>query len=138
MAEGRSEQDIIREFNDKRFRLNQTFSKITELSGEAAEHELVIRSLETMDAGRKCFRLVGEVLVERTVGEVLPAVKKNKDNIETAINALQQQLELQKKDLSEFQAKYKIRVRNQNDDANEQATTDSKAGAQGVLVSSKA
>jgi prefoldin subunit 2 len=31
-----------------------------------------------MDAKRKCFRLVGEVLVERTVGEVFPAVKKNR------------------------------------------------------------
>ena len=48
---------------------------------EVSEHDLVIRTLEPLEGGRKCFRLVGEVLVERTVAEVLPAVKKNRDNL---------------------------------------------------------
>jgi len=34
-----------------------------------------------MDKSRKCFRLVGDVLVERTAGETLPAVRKNKENL---------------------------------------------------------
>ena len=38
---------------------------------------LVVSTLEGMDKGRKCFRMIGGVLVERTVGEVLPAVKDN-------------------------------------------------------------
>lgn len=46
-----------------------------------AEHDLVIKTLEPLDAERKCFRLVGDVLVERTVGEVLPAVKSNRDHL---------------------------------------------------------
>lgn len=40
---------------------------------EAAEHDLVIKQLEPMDKSRKCFRLIGDVLVERTVAETLPA-----------------------------------------------------------------
>jgi hypothetical protein len=40
---------------------------------EAAEHDLVIKQLEPMDKTRKCHRLIGDVLVERTVGETLPA-----------------------------------------------------------------
>jgi prefoldin subunit 2 len=42
---------------------------------------LVLNTINQMDAQRKCFRLVGGVLVERTVGEVLPAVSRNKDNV---------------------------------------------------------
>lgn len=34
-----------------------------------------------MDASRKCFRLVGGVLVERTVKEVLPALESNKEQV---------------------------------------------------------
>jgi hypothetical protein len=40
---------------------------------EAAEHDLVIKQLEPMDKTRKCYRLIGDVLVERTVAETLPA-----------------------------------------------------------------
>ena len=46
------------------------------------EHQAVIKALEQLDPSRKCFRLVGEVLVERTVQEVLPAVKSNAEQLE--------------------------------------------------------
>ena len=45
------------------------------------EHEAVIKALSNLDPDRKCFRLVGEVLVERTVSEVLPAVSANHEQI---------------------------------------------------------
>jgi len=35
---------------------------------------LVINSISKMESGRKAFRLVGGVLIQQTVGEVLPAV----------------------------------------------------------------
>lgn len=35
----------------------------------------------TLFAARRCFRLIGGVLVERTVGEVAPAVKRNKESL---------------------------------------------------------
>lgn len=46
------------------------------------EHQAVIKALEQLDPSRKCFRLVGEVLLERTVQEVLPAVKNNAEQLE--------------------------------------------------------
>ena len=42
---------------------------------------LVIETLKDVDASRKCFRLVGGVLVERTVKEVLPALESNKEQV---------------------------------------------------------
>ena len=47
----------------------------------AQEHEVVYKALEPLDADRKCFRQIGDVLVERTVAEVLPAVKTNRDQL---------------------------------------------------------
>jgi hypothetical protein len=42
----------------------------------------VIETLKEVDKDRKCFRMVGGVLVERTVNEVLPALEQNKDQVE--------------------------------------------------------
>jgi chaperonin cofactor prefoldin len=48
---------------------------------EVEEHDLVMRNLERHDGSRRCHHLVGDVLVESTVAEVLPTLKKNKDNL---------------------------------------------------------
>ena len=50
--------------------VNALWRKINELDIERQEHGLVLGALQPMDDGRKCFRLIGDVLVERTVGEV--------------------------------------------------------------------
>ena len=44
---------------------------------------LVEETLTPLDPDRRAFRLVGEVLVERTVREVLPVVKDNRANVST-------------------------------------------------------
>lgn len=45
------------------------------------EHRLVIDTLAGLESERKAFRLVGGVLVERTVGEVRPLVSQNFDGV---------------------------------------------------------
>ncbi|GIL91654.1 hypothetical protein Vretimale_9589 [Volvox reticuliferus] len=139
MSAGPREQELLSEFQNKRERIQLTWSKITELAAEATEHKLVLEALEKVDKDRKCFRLVGDVLVERTVGETMPAVAKNKENLEATINTLKLQLDAQKKDLNDFQTKHKIRIRTESEiDAEEAAKAKEgpKSGAaQGVLVS---
>ena len=69
-----------------RQRHQELATKIAELDGEVAEHRLVIKTLEKTSSDRKCFRMIGGVLVERTVGEVLPAVKQNESGVSKIIN----------------------------------------------------
>ena len=76
-----NEQAIVAAFEELINERDNLSAKTAELASDLAEHELVIKTLEPLDTSRKCFRLVGDVLVERTVGEVLPAVKKNRDNL---------------------------------------------------------
>ena len=42
---------------------------------------VVMQTLEPLAADRRCYRMIGGVLVERTVGDVLPAVKQNADGV---------------------------------------------------------
>jgi chaperonin cofactor prefoldin len=55
------------------------------------EHELVLSAMVALEPTRKCFRLVGGVLVERTVAEVHPAVTSNKEKIKSVIESLRYQ-----------------------------------------------
>ena len=54
--------------------LSQCFDHLLLLS-------LVLDALKNVEGSRKCFRLVGGVLVERTVDEVAPSLEKNKDAV---------------------------------------------------------
>lgn len=55
--------------------------KINDLGLDRDEHELVIKALEPLDPNRKCFRMVDAIVVERNVVDVLPAVRKNRDQV---------------------------------------------------------
>lgn len=80
---------------------------------------------------RKAWRLVGGVLVERTCGEVLPAVKESLASIEEVLKNLQAQYDKMETELAAFMEKYNIRLQGQ---APPQAQAAQKE-QQGVLVS---
>ena len=96
---------------------NQFVTKISELETERNEHELVIKTLTPLNEDRKCFRLVGGVLVERTVGSVLPSVTANKDNLQNVLSNLEEILKGKQKATVEWKVKYNIKTQ---DEANEE------------------
>ncbi|KAF5181743.1 Prefoldin subunit [Thalictrum thalictroides] len=116
-----------------RSEINQLHSKITELEMEVSEHSLVAGAIQPLDPSRRCYRMIGGVLVERTIKEVLPAVQRNKEGLEEVISRLNEALERKKKETVEFEAKYKIRIR--KPDSNVKDDSSAKEGSsQGVLV----
>ncbi|KAH8830331.1 hypothetical protein DL96DRAFT_1592468, partial [Flagelloscypha sp. PMI_526] len=59
---------------------------------------------------RKCFRLIGGVLVERTVKDVVPTLQTNRDGIRTTVATLAEQYKAKEEDFEAFKRDYKIRV----------------------------
>ena len=55
--------------------------RVIQLSLEKDEHKLVIDTLEKLEPDRRAFRLIGGILVEKPVGEALPAVKMNYEGV---------------------------------------------------------
>ncbi|PNF31784.1 Prefoldin subunit 2 [Cryptotermes secundus] len=56
-------------------------NKIAELEFDLHEHKIVIDTLKEVDGDRKCFNMVGGVLYERTVKEVLPILISNQEQV---------------------------------------------------------
>eukprot|EP01027_Heterolobosea_sp_BB2_P009155 GEZU01013538.1.p1 GENE.GEZU01013538.1~~GEZU01013538.1.p1 ORF type:complete len:118 (+),score=29.03 GEZU01013538.1:331-684(+) len=96
---------------------------------------LVVGTLQKLEPERRCFRLVGGVLVERTVAEVLPAVQKNLEGIDEVIEQLTKSLREKEAELNAFQTKYKIKVRGERDsNEDERSDSDKQSKSQGVLA----
>lgn len=74
------------------------------------ERSLVEETLAPLDQNRRAFRLVGGILVERTVGEVLPSVITNRNNLEKLIESLSSKLQQRQKESSDLKKKYNLQT----------------------------
>jgi prefoldin subunit 2 len=128
-----NEQAVANKYGAMRSELNQIYSKITELEMEVSEHSLVINAIQPLDPSRRCYRMIGGVLVERTIKEVLPAVQRNKEGIEEVIVRLNEALERKKKEIADFESRYKIRIRKSDGETKDDSSR-KEGSAQGVLV----
>ena len=59
----------------------ELINKITELQQEGKEHQLVLDAFKAVEPTRKCFRMIGGVLVERTVQDIKPSLEENLANV---------------------------------------------------------
>ncbi|XP_034955125.1 prefoldin subunit 2 [Zootoca vivipara] len=132
-------EQVVAGFNRLRQEQRGLASKAAELEMELNEHKLVLETLREVDPTRKCYRMVGGVLVERTVKEVLPALENNKEQINKIIETLTQQLQTKGRELNEFREKHNIRLMGEDDQKapSKDSTEGSggKASSTGVLVS---
>ncbi|KAG8928482.1 hypothetical protein FRC02_006851 [Tulasnella sp. 418] len=105
-----SGQDVQAQYSQFQSELQALAQKIGELETEADEHELVLKSLEECQPDRKCFRLVGGVLVERTVKDVAPALQTNRDGIRKVLESLIVNYKKKEEDFHNFQHEYGIKT----------------------------
>ncbi|KAG7097294.1 hypothetical protein E1B28_004658 [Marasmius oreades] len=108
-----SDQEIQQNYNRFTSELQTLARKIGELEAESEEHGLVLSTLEEAleeEPDRKCFRLIGGVLVERTVKDVVPALQTNRDGIRKAVENLTEQYTTKEKELDAFKQDYNIRL----------------------------
>ncbi|XP_029616247.1 prefoldin subunit 2-like [Oncorhynchus clarkii lewisi] len=139
---GPSAEQVVAAFQRMRSEQRSMASKAAELEMEINEHSLVIETLKDVDPTRKCFRLVGGVLVERTVKEVLPALESNKEQISKIVESLNTQMQSKGRELTEYREKYNIRLVGEGEEGQGKSAASSNGGegsaskgGAGVLVS---
>lgn len=66
---------------------------------------LVLDTLEPLPGDRKCFRMINGVLVERTVQDVIPALRTNAEGLKKVLDDLVKQYKAKQDELE----KWKVR-----------------------------
>ncbi|KXJ15050.1 prefoldin subunit 2 [Exaiptasia diaphana] len=128
-----SQEQIIQQFNQMRQDLTSMLTKIHELEMDQNEHSVVIDALKGVDPTRKCFRMIGGVLVERTVGDVLPALENNRVQMGTLVERLKQNMTSKEQEFNNFKEKYNIRLKGEKD-SNPENNSQNTDKSSGVLV----
>nr|KAG5700419.1 hypothetical protein BaRGS_010332 [Batillaria attramentaria] len=78
--------------------------------------------------------MVGGVLVERTVSDVLPALTSNKEQMANFVENMTKQLETKGKEINTYREEHNIRIRGEEENSREEKPEkDTKSGG-GVLV----
>jgi len=71
---------------------NTLITKLSELQQESREHLLVLEAFEKVEPTRRCFRLIGGVLVEQNVGDVKGPLTDNMKRLNDYISKLEEVL----------------------------------------------
>merc|ERR1711931_12145 len=109
-----SKEEIVQGFQNLCQEQRGLQQKLAELRQERGEHELVAETLKKAEPERKAWRLVGGVLTERTVGEVLPALQSQIENITKVITMIEEKMQAKAKEITDYREKHQILIQGQS------------------------
>ncbi|VDP57026.1 unnamed protein product [Schistosoma mattheei] len=128
-----TEEEIVEGFNRLRYEQRSIGSKINDLELDQREHNMVIKVLQSVEPTRKCMRMIDNVLIERQVKDILPALE---DSMSECIETLSKQFEEKGRELQRYKAEHKIRIAGEKDSTgSEKKDNISSSSTSGVLVS---
>ncbi|KAJ8922015.1 hypothetical protein NQ315_008654 [Exocentrus adspersus] len=110
-SRGPSPEEIINGFQTLRAEQRALSGKLSEFELDLNEHRMVIETLKNVNEDRKCFRLVGGVLTERKVKDVLPVLITNQERLKEFIEKLNEQIAKKGQEINEYREKHNIRFR---------------------------
>ncbi|KAK4129602.1 hypothetical protein N657DRAFT_86126 [Parathielavia appendiculata] len=96
------QQDLQVQYSTYKNTLQQLAQKIGDVEQEAEEHKLVLETLEPLPGDRKCFRMINGVLVERTVKDVVPALRTNAEGLKKVLDDLVKQYKAKQDELEKW------------------------------------
>lgn len=102
-----------RKLNSLRQDQREIANRIGLLESDLSETKLVTEALNQVDPQRKCYRLQGGVLVEHVVKDVIPALDKNKDQLEAMVSSAKKELTEKGKAIQNFITENNITLRKQ-------------------------
>ncbi|KAL3314904.1 hypothetical protein Ciccas_006469 [Cichlidogyrus casuarinus] len=107
------QQEILEGFNKLRSEQQAIARNIADLEINQHEQIRVIATLKGVEPIRKCFRLIDDVLVEKTVQDILPTLISEESKMKPAIEDLKEQLEAKGNELLAYKKEHNIRFSNE-------------------------
>ncbi|KAJ2898811.1 hypothetical protein MKZ38_003631 [Zalerion maritima] len=106
----KKQQELQVQYQNYKGTLQQISQKIGDIEQEAEEHKLVLDTLGPLSRDRKCFRMINGVLVERTVQDVIPALKTNAEGLKKVLEDLVKQYKLKQDELDKWKKRNNVQV----------------------------
>lgn len=103
-------EKLQQEYNGFKTLIQELEVKIQELSADSEEHRVVLESLERVDGDRNCKRMIGTVLVDKKVREVIPALKETRAGLEKALETLRDDLNKTYEQMGDWKKKHNVKV----------------------------
>ncbi|ORC85987.1 prefoldin subunit 2 [Trypanosoma theileri] len=122
-----SEEAIVQRYQQMRQECLTLVSRISELENELHEHKLVADALRPLNGDRRCHRLVGGALIERTVADILPELEENINAIQEAVEQINKRLTERQTAMEEFARKHGVKVAQQNGQTPANVNSDAEA-----------
>jgi prefoldin subunit 2 len=69
-------------------------------------HRLVLETLTPLPGDRKCFRMINGVLIERTVKDVVPALKTNSEGLSNVLVDLVKQYKAKQEEMEKWKVSF--------------------------------
>ncbi|XP_011639119.1 probable prefoldin subunit 2 [Pogonomyrmex barbatus] len=108
-------EEILTEFQALRNEQKNLVNKLSEMESELNEHKIVIETLKSVDPKGKCYRLIGGLLCERIVEDVMVSLVTNKEQLVKLIDSLNDKVTKKGVEINEYKEKHNIRIRGQDD-----------------------
>jgi len=108
-------EQVLGAYRQMQSECSQILGKISELNLEKEEHKLVVDTLKKVEVERRAYRLVGGVLAERTVGDILPIVESNFVGISEVLSKLDTTLKTKDEERKAFKEKHGIMTQEERD-----------------------
>lgn len=107
-----------------------------ELEDEKKENELVLESIAKLEDGRKCWRLVNGVLVEKTKVDVVPEMRIHINNLNSVLKQITDSMQAVRQEIRNLEVAYEhiMKQAKQNVQSKSDETQASSSKAGGVLV----
>ena len=102
---------ISEKFNQLRQELKELQSKEIQFELDLQQHERVLSSISSLPDDRKCYRLVGEVLVQMTIGQAKPALEQQKNSLSELVSTFKQKVQAKEDEMLQFQKDNNIQIR---------------------------
>ncbi|KAI9835693.1 MAG: hypothetical protein M1819_001870 [Sarea resinae] len=104
------QQELQLQYSNFKNNLQQIAQKIGDIEQETEEHKLVLETLTPLPGDRKCFRMINGVLVERTVQDVIPALRTNSDGLGKVLEDLVKTYKSKQDEMEKWKKKNNIQV----------------------------
>ena len=106
-----SQQQIVEKFQFMQQELKELQAKSIQLEIDLSNHTHVAETLEKLPEDRKCYRLIGDVLVQSNVSATLPDLQQQIASFKEILLTYKQKISEKEKEIIDYQKEYNIQFR---------------------------